>query len=162
MELPSKPLRLALGIYDRIGELCRPMASLIKDGLSKRQLGILALQEALCDPVRPPDVENDEWGLLTCIVKGSEPTPLWRPGLLLVMSPVVIELMQQWSSQKTPSSQPVGQTEWARSFATLDHHLQLGRTALAVMPRSSAEQRRCLRFLLASSRYPVEAHEFGG
>lgn len=160
MEKCESPVRLAIAIYDSIGELCAPLASLINVGIGQGQLGILADKAVITKAALPEIATTPEGRILSGLVKATTPATLWHPEYAIMISPDVRLLIDRWTTQGRCSHHVPRETETTRRVVELCSHLDRGHAALAVKPITSAQHRRCIQLLLASSQYPVEAHEF--
>ena len=151
--------RFALGIYERLAELAEPVAELARLGVEPGQLGVIGPVAALGGARRPAGVDATAWSTIALLLKEAKPQAAGPAGPELLASPWIAGLPESSSAGLLPTSRKPGGavTPPARDLAAC---LANGCVALAVATASRQQYRDSIRVLLATSRFPVETHEF--
>ncbi len=148
--------KLAIGVFDGMAELCAPVSTLLDLGVRLDQLGIIATRSTLSTTDRPMHVDRQGWSHILHLMADAVPVGECPSSSPIFAGRNISELAGSMT-WLCPPQRPFRSKQPDESVKAL---LRRGFPALAVALGSSEQQRRCLRVLLESSHFPVEAHAF--
>lgn len=150
--------RLAVGVFDGIGDLSAPISELLRSGVGLDHLGIMASEPTLSCARCPAHLLSEDWARVAHLMARAQPIAGWHGPPQVLAGRDIPGLADATVWLSPPRDRSPYRAD--RPTCSVEDLLRRGHTALAVHSRSDEEQRRSVGVLLRTSRFPVEAHAF--